>query len=102
MWDMGEAPMRGGWQLSNVWTPMCGQGWAGTATSFIAMWAVMTAAMMLPSAAPALWRLRLGPRIVFAGAGYLSAWIALGAACGWAVTARSPARATRRCCLPSA
>ena len=78
MWDMGEIPMPGGWTLSAVWTPMCGQRWSGAAVSFIGMWAAMMVAMMLPSLAPMLWRGR--PALAaLAGAGYFLVWIVLGA-----------------------
>ena len=56
MTTMGEIPMAGGWTMSMAWLPMCGQSWAGAAASFLGMWVVMMAAMMLPSLAPTLWR----------------------------------------------
>ena len=37
---------------------MPGQWWTGSAASFLGMWIVMMAAMMLPSLAPTLWRYR--------------------------------------------
>jgi predicted metal-binding membrane protein len=77
MWDMGEVPMPGGWALSAVWMPMCGQTWAGAALSFIGMWAVMMVAMMLPSLAPVLWRFRPAAAVL-AGAGYFLVWTVLG------------------------
>ncbi|HSI52579.1 MAG TPA: DUF2182 domain-containing protein [Ramlibacter sp.] len=81
--------MPGGWTLSMAWVPMlCGQTWAGAAAHFIGMWAVMMAAMMLPSLVPVLWRFgaalqELGvPRraglVALAGAAYLSVWTAIG------------------------
>jgi predicted metal-binding membrane protein len=48
-------------------------------TSFLAMWSAMTAAMMLPSAAPALVRGR-GRRAAFAALGYLAVWLFAGLA----------------------
>jgi predicted metal-binding membrane protein len=42
----------------SMWMPLCGQTWFATAASFVGMWVVMMAAMMLPSLAPALWRYR--------------------------------------------
>jgi predicted metal-binding membrane protein len=75
---MGEIPMPGGWTLSMVWMPMCGQTWWGAAVSFVGMWAAMMAAMMLPSLVPTLWRLRPGLGAL-AGAGYFLVWSALGA-----------------------
>jgi predicted metal-binding membrane protein len=87
---MGEMPMPGGWTMSMAWTRMCGQTWAGCATSFVGMWVVMMVAMMSPSFAPVLWHYRgaLGrantTRRVFltvlAGAGYFFVWTALGVA----------------------
>lgn len=89
MADMGEIPMPGGWALSAAWLPMCGQSWAGAAASFVAMWAVMMIAMMLPSLVPVLWQYRraLGARgarnagrlTTWAGAGYFFVWSVLGA-----------------------
>lgn len=77
MWDMGEIPMPGGWLLSDAWMPMCGQGWAGAAASFVGMWAVMMVAMMLPSLLPVVRRLPLAWAAV-AGAGYFFVWTLLG------------------------
>jgi predicted metal-binding membrane protein len=48
-------------------------------TSFVGMWPAMTAAMMLPSAAPALVRGR-GRGAVVAALEYLAVWIAVGLA----------------------
>jgi predicted metal-binding membrane protein len=88
MSEMGEVAMPGGWTLSMAWMPMCGQTWAGAAASFVGMWAVMMAAMMLPSLAPMLWRYGqalgargqagVGPSIALAGAGYFVVWTVLG------------------------
>jgi predicted metal-binding membrane protein len=88
MSDMGGIPMHGGWTLSMAWAPMCGQTWAGAAASFVAMWAVMMVAMMLPSVLPMLWRYRqalgargvagLGELTAVAGAGYFFVWTVLG------------------------
>jgi predicted metal-binding membrane protein len=85
---MGEMPMPGGWSMSMAWRPMCGQTWPGAAGSFLGMWIAMTAAMMLPSLAPMLWRYReavgaageprLGRLTVLVGAGYFLVWSALG------------------------
>src|SRR5882757_6626078 len=58
MHAMGEMPMPGGWTMSMAWTPMCGQTWTGAVASFLGMWVVMMAAMMLPSLVPMLWRYR--------------------------------------------
>src|SRR5258708_6792622 len=55
---MGEMPMPGGWTMSMAWMTMPGQTWLGAASSFVGMWVVMMAAMMLPSLVPTLWRYR--------------------------------------------
>ena len=83
MQAMAGTPMPGGWILPSAWTPMCGQSWAATAWGFLGMWTAMTAAMMSPSFAPALWRWRqavdrtgaLGPDrlAALAGLGYFTA-----------------------------
>lgn len=80
MSDMGEIPMPGGWMLSMVWTPVCGQTWTRAAVHFVGMWAVMMVPMMLPSLAPTLWRHRLamGGLTPFVGAGYFLVWTMLG------------------------
>lgn len=68
---------------------MCGQSWIGCAASFLGMWALMMAAMMLPSLVPVLWRycrslvsagvaLPALPTAVVA-AGYFVVWTLLGA-----------------------
>lgn len=90
MAGMGGMPMAGGWMLSGAWMPMCGQGWPGGAASFLVMWSVMMAAMMLPVVTPALWRtrralerageIRPDKLIAAAGAGYFAVWAALGLA----------------------
>lgn len=88
MSGMGEIPMPGGWTLSMAWMPMCGQTWAGAATSFVGMWAVMMVAMMLPSLVPMLWRYRLalgtqgetrlGGLTALVATGYFFVWTVLG------------------------
>src|SRR5215203_2089912 len=55
---MGTMPMPGGWAMSMPWMRMPGQTWPGAAASFLAMWAVMMVAMMLPSLVPVLRRYR--------------------------------------------
>lgn len=90
MAGMGEVPMAGGWSMSTAWTPLCGGSWAAAAGAFLGMWSAMMLAMMLPSLAPVLWRLReSGARAgdarpdlsaVLAGLGYLAAWGAFGLA----------------------
>ena len=87
---MGAMPMQGGWTMSMAWMPMCGQTWPGVAASFLGMWIVMMAAMMLPSLVPMLWRYRqavggtgatrLGQLTALVCAGYFFVWAALGMA----------------------
>jgi predicted metal-binding membrane protein len=55
---MDTMAMSGGATMSMAGMPMCGQSWLGPPASFLGMWAVMMAAMMLPSLAPQLWRYR--------------------------------------------
>jgi predicted metal-binding membrane protein len=85
---MGGIPMPGGWTMSQLWAPMCGQTWIDAAVSFAGMWNVMMVAMMLPSLVPVLWRYleamsgargaRAGGLTVLAGAGYFVVWLAVG------------------------
>jgi predicted metal-binding membrane protein len=87
---MEEIPMPGGWAMSMAWMRMCGQSWAGAATSFLGMWVVMMVAMMLPALMPMLWRYRLaidgtgetrvGWLIALAGLGYFAVWTGFGMA----------------------
>ncbi|WP_448956139.1 copper chaperone [Labrys neptuniae] len=87
---MAGLPMPGGWLMSMLWLPVCGQSWPGLAASFLAMWTVMMAAMMLPSLAPRLWAYRqalaaegqrhAGSLAALAGLGYGLVWLAIGAA----------------------
>jgi predicted metal-binding membrane protein len=87
---MGDMPMPGGWTMSMAWMRMPGQTWPGAAASFLAMWLVMMAAMMLPSLVPMLWRYRLavrgasetrlGPLTVLVGVGYFLVWTVFGMA----------------------
>jgi predicted metal-binding membrane protein len=87
---MQGMPMPGGWMMSMVWMRMPGQTWIETTASFLAMWVVMMAAMMLPSLAPMLgryrravgWRgeTRLGRLTVLAGLGYFFVWTLFGLA----------------------
>lgn len=82
--------MPGGWTMSMTWMRMPGQGWPGTAASFVGMWTVMMAAMMLPSLVPMLRRYRhavasggccrLGALTTMAGVGYLLVWCLAGLA----------------------
>src|SRR5258708_33684111 len=84
---MGEMPMPGGWTMSMAWMRMPGQTWLGTAASFVGMWVVMMAAMMLPSLVPMLRRYRqavgtgetrLGGLTALVGMGYLFVWTVFG------------------------
>lgn len=105
----GSMPMPGGWSMSMAWMRMPGQAWGGAGATFLGMWIVMMAAMMLPSLYPALSSYRRSIRsnedtsppalTTLAGAGYFFVWAVLGAAAyplGVAVAAaemRSPALA---------
>lgn len=83
MSDSGEMPMPGGWTMSMAWMPMPGQTWVGATATFVLMWVVMMAAMMLPSLAPALWRCRQSIRgrlTTLVGLGYFFVWTLLGLA----------------------
>jgi predicted metal-binding membrane protein len=87
---MQGMPMPGGWTMSMAWMRMPGQTWIQAAASFLAMWVVMMAAMMLPSLAPMLWRYRqavgwrgksrLGRLTLLAGFGYFFVWTLFGLA----------------------
>jgi predicted metal-binding membrane protein len=87
---MGKMPMPGGWTMSMTWMRMPGQTWPGAAASFLGMWVVMMAAMMLPSLVPMLWRYRqavgrtgethLSWLTALVGLGYFFVWTALGMA----------------------
>jgi len=84
MSGMGEMPMPGGWTMSMTWMRMPGQTWTSAAASFLVMWVVMMAAMMLPSLVPMLWRYRqaVGPTGV-ARLGRLTALVAVGYSLVW-------------------
>ncbi len=87
---MGGTAMPGGWTMSMVWTRMPSQTWPAAAASFLGMWVVMMVAMMLPSAAPALWRYheavarrgdaRPSRATALVGAGYVFVWTVFGMA----------------------
>ena len=105
----GSMPMPGDWNMSMAWMRMPGQSRSGAGSTFLGMWIVMMAAMMLPSLYPMLSSYRRSIREIestspsaltaLAGAGYFLVWAALGAAAyplGVAVTEaemRSPALA---------
>lgn len=88
METMGAVPMAGGWLLSGIWLPLCGQSWLETAGCFLGMWFAMMVAMMLPSLTLVLWRYqeaafkagasRPGGFAALAGAGYFAVWTGLG------------------------
>jgi predicted metal-binding membrane protein len=83
---MGRIPMPGGWTMSAMWLPMCGQSWIGAAAGFIGMWAAMMVPMMLPFAVAPLRRYRValgGEGKAFlltaaAGLAWAAAWTAAG------------------------
>lgn len=87
---MGAMSMPGGWTMSMVWMRMPGQTWPDVAASFLGMWVVMMAAMMLPCLVPVLLRYRLaiekagpthqGRLTALVGAGYFFVWVAPGIA----------------------
>lgn len=82
--------MPGGWTMSMAWMRMPGQSWSGAAVSFLVMWIVMTAAMMLPSLIPMLERYRAavtgggaahpGSLTARVGVGYFMVWTFVGLA----------------------
>jgi predicted metal-binding membrane protein len=86
----GGMPMSGGWTMSMAWMKMPGQSWPGSAAGFIAMWAVMMVAMMLPSHVPMLvsyrrgihpaGTARCGRLTMLVSAGYFFAWAIIGLA----------------------
>ncbi|HKE93434.1 MAG TPA: DUF2182 domain-containing protein [Povalibacter sp.] len=88
MASMSGMPMPGGWTMSMAWMRMPGQTWSGATASFLGMWIVMMAAMMLPSLVPMLWRyrravsatghVRLGRLTALVGTGYFFVWTLFG------------------------
>jgi predicted metal-binding membrane protein len=87
---MGAMQMPGGWTMSMVWMPMGDESRLAAAASFLGMWIVMMAAMMLPSLVPMLSRYRksvgpthpprLGRLTAAVAAGYFLVWAVLGMA----------------------
>src|SRR5205823_5168833 len=83
-----ELTMPGAATMSMPWMRLPGQTWPGAAASFLGMWIVMMAAMMLPSLVPMLWRYRQvvsGPGetrlswlTMLVGSGYFFIWTVLG------------------------
>lgn len=92
MSGMPGMEMPGGWTMSMAWMRMPGQGWLGYAGSFLAMWAVMMVAMMLPAFTTLLaqyWRALAMTSMdaqqrralgALMAAGYFAAWVLLGLA----------------------
>ncbi len=90
MAGMGGMPMPGGWVMSMTWMPICGRSWPVAAASFLGMWTVMMAAMMLPALVPMLQRyrralarvgeVRLACMTLLAALGYFLIWTAVGMA----------------------
>ena len=88
MSTMGGMAMPGGWTMSMAWMRMPGQTWPGAAASFLGMWLVMMAAMMLPSLVPMLWRywkavggtaeMPIGRLTTLVGVGYFLVWTVFG------------------------
>jgi predicted metal-binding membrane protein len=84
----GGMPMPGDWTMSMMWMRMPGQTWSEATASFLGMWVVMMATMMLPSLVPMLWRYReavgrterLGRLTALAGLGYFLVWSVVGIA----------------------
>ena len=63
-------------EMSMIWMRMPGQTWLDAVASFLSMWTMMMAAMMLPSLVPMLMRCR---RPVVVGLGYFFVWTLFGA-----------------------
>jgi predicted metal-binding membrane protein len=81
---MGGMPMPGGWTMSAMWLPLCGQSWLGAAGGFIGTWAAMMVPMMLPLAVVPLRRYRatLKERASLLTLAAGLAWAAMWAAAG--------------------
>jgi predicted metal-binding membrane protein len=87
---MRGMPMPGGWIMSPMWLPMCGQTWFGAEAAFLGQWVVMMGPMMLPSLLPALLRYRQAAGLTgetrlawptaLVAAGYAFIWLLFGAA----------------------
>ena len=88
---MGNMPMFGGsTTMAMPWMRVPGQSWPGVAASFVGMWVVMMAGMMLPSLVPMLRRYRLavdgtgqtaqGLLTAVVGAAYFAVWAVFGMA----------------------
>ncbi|SDC39591.1 Predicted metal-binding integral membrane protein [Massilia sp. PDC64] len=76
--------MPGGWTMSTMWLPMCGQSWLGAAAGFVGTWAAMMVPMMLPLAVVPLRRYRAALEgraplfTVAAGLAWAATWTAFG------------------------
>jgi predicted metal-binding membrane protein len=68
-------PMPGGWTMSMAWMRMPDQTSPGAFAAFVAMWALMMVAMMLPSLMPAVLAHRRPLRLA---CGYFAVWTAVG------------------------
>jgi predicted metal-binding membrane protein len=85
---MGGMPMAHTGTMSSMWMCMPEQTWLGAAASFLGMWIVMMAAMMLPSLLPMLGRYRrvvsrigeihLAALTAVVSAGYFFVWTLIG------------------------
>lgn len=74
-----EMEMPGGWAMSMMWTPMQGQSWFESATSFLLMWLAMMVAMMMPSALPTFLKVRRQVAFLCCTVfGYFVIWLAAG------------------------
>ncbi len=72
--------MPGGWRLSMAWLTMPGQSRLAATAAFLVMWFVMMVAMMLPSLAPLLARVRRHRSAALVASGYFAIWGLFGAA----------------------
>jgi predicted metal-binding membrane protein len=79
MATMPGMEMPGGWSMTMAWMRMPAQSWWDAAATFVAMWALMMVAMMMPVLAPELRGMRATAALVFA-LGYFGVWILLGMA----------------------
>jgi predicted metal-binding membrane protein len=68
-------PMPGGWTMSMAWMRMPGASWISAGAAFVASWALMMTAMMMPSIAPVLLGHRRPVRVALA---YFGVWIGAG------------------------
>ena len=86
MAQMAGMDMPGGWTMSMAWMRMADQSWLDAAAAFLGMWTVMMVAMMMPSLAPILWRLRRNlAASQVPGTGWLTALAGAAYFCVWSV-----------------